>query len=541
MLRNNKKLLVVLASSMLLLASCDIKAKPSYNNDWLISGDTIDNKNATALTNNLRTLVYDKLLDDGSINSEVLNETLYLIAKKEIGDYDALVKSTKEEDKELVQKINARMDKKLYSAISSGSYDYRNKFNEELFVKTIQQSLTYSISNSFTSYHNDYVFLNDSLDHLYEGGVKEDGTAYTPDDNVPNVGKYVLSNSYAQYKEDTYLPEVYRELLVEKYIKDKEADSLGRAAGRKINYVAISESETHPEAAANLVHAFVEKYLDDSTATADLSILEKAWKGIDLPTDESDPINVLLKEAGFEKVTSADGNIGTYYVETLFGDVATNYSKINKVEALSDATQEAAFTGSGAYAKETGLEMEKNSLRKKALNEDGWYVKTNDSTSLPFTITSRLFDIAIANNTYSNLNGYQEEQIVAKNENNKYVKYVNGVYYLKPSSVEHGVEGNMDCVIYDKGTSTYYIIQIEEAVNSSKLRTGASSEANQYTEAMREEVVDEMTTKYASRDTYKEKALVNYLKEANILFHDTDVYEYFKKTYPDVWDEDADK
>lgn len=541
MLRNNKKLLVVLASSMLLLAGCDIKAKPSYNNDWLISGDTIDNKNATALTNNLRTLVYDKLLDDGSINSEVLNETLYLIAKKEIGDYDALVKSTKEEDKELVQKINARMDKKLYSAISSGSYDYRNKFNEELFVKTIQQSLTYSISNSFTSYHNDYVFLNDSLDHLYEGGFKEDGTAYTPDDNVPNVGKYVLSNSYAQYKEDTYLPEVYRELLVEKYIKDKEADSLGRAAGRKINYVAISESETHPEAAANLVHAFVEKYLDDSTATADLSILEKAWKGIDLPTDESDPINVLLKEAGFEKVTSADGNIGTYYVETLFGDVATNYSKINKVEALSDATQEAAFTGSGAYAKETGLEMEKNSLRKKALNEDGWYVKTNDSTSLPSTITSRLFDIAIANNTYSNLNGYQEEQIVAKNENNKYVKYVNGVYYLKPSSVEHGVEGNMDCVIYDKGTSTYYIIQIEEAVNSSKLRTGASSEANQYTEAMREEVVDEMTTKYASRDTYKEKALVNYLKEANILFHDTDVYKYFKKTYPDVWDKDADK
>ena len=270
-------------------------------------------------------------------------------------------------------------------------------------------------------------------------------------------------------------------------------------------------------------------------------MLEKAWKGIDLPTDESDPINVLLKEAGFEKVTSADGNIGTYYVETLFGNVATNYSKINKVEALSDATQEAAFTGSCAYAKETGLEMEKNSLRKKTLNEDGWYVKTNDSTSLPSAITSRLFDIAVANNIYSNLNGYQEEQIIAKNANNKYVKYVNGVYYLKPSSVEHGVEENMDCVIYDKGTSTYYIIQIEEAVNSSKLRTDANSQANQYTKAMREEVVDEMTTKYASRDTYKEKALVNYLKEANILFHDTDVYKYFKKTYPDVWDKDADK
>ena len=92
MLRNKKKLLVVMASSMLLLAGCDIEAKPSYDNDWLVSGDTINGKDATNLTNNLRTLVYDKLLDDGSINSEVLNETLYIIAKQKIGDYDTLLK-----------------------------------------------------------------------------------------------------------------------------------------------------------------------------------------------------------------------------------------------------------------------------------------------------------------------------------------------------------------------------------------------------------------------------------------------------------------
>ena len=82
MLRNNKKLLVVLASSMLLLAGCDIKAKPSYNNDWLISGDTIDNKNATALTNNLRTLVYDKLLDDGSIIDRCVPYEEYIESKR---------------------------------------------------------------------------------------------------------------------------------------------------------------------------------------------------------------------------------------------------------------------------------------------------------------------------------------------------------------------------------------------------------------------------------------------------------------------------
>ena len=537
MLRNKKKLLVVMASSMLLLAGCDIESKPSYNNDWLVSGDTINGKNATNLTNNLRTLVYDKLLDDGSINSEVLNETLYIIAKQKIGDYDTLLKSTKEEDKALVRKIQARMDKKLYAAISSGSYDYRNKFNEELFVKTIQQSLTYSIADSNSTFTKDYVFLSDSMDHLYEGGFNEDGEPYTPDTNEPNVGKYVLSCSYTKYMEDTYLPEVYRELLVEKYIKDNESDSLGRAAGRKINYVAISESETHPEAAANLVHAFVDKYLNNSTSVADLSILEKAWKGIDITSSDTE-VTELLKAANFEKVTSSDANIGTYYAETLFGDIATNYGKINKVEALSDATQESAFTGSGAYSKETGLEMEKNSLRKRTLNEDGWYVKSNDTTTLPSTVTSRLFDVAVANNVFNNLKGYNESN---KDVENKYVKYVNGTYYLKPSSIESNASQNMDCVIYDKGTSTYYIVQIEEAVNSTKLRNTDTNNEKQYVDAMREEVVDEMTTKYASRDTYKEKALVHYLKEANILFHDTAVYKYFKTTYPDVWDKDANK
>lgn len=520
---------------MLLLAGCDVEAKPSYNKDYLVDGETVYESDikVSEITNNLRTLVYDKLLEDGSINSEVLNQTLYLLAQQEIGDYSTLLKSTKEEDKALVRTIKARMDDKLYEAISAGTYSYRDKFDEEMFVTTIQQNLPYSISNACSSYTKDYVLLSDSRDHLYAGGVAEDGEAYTADDQIPNKGKFVLSCSYTRYMEDTYLEDVYIDLLVEKYLKENEVDSLGRSAGRKINYVAIKEN-SHPEAASALIHTFVEKYISDESKVVDLSVLEKAWKGIDLDLEGDDKeVGELLDAAGFTKVESADANIGTYYKETSFGEIATNYSKILPNAASSDEEQENAFTSSGAYAKETGLDIKKNTLRKEALYEDGlWITKTNNTSTLPSSVTDRLFNLAVANNIYNNLKEAHEDT------KNSYVKKVKDVYYLKPASIESNAGENMDCVIYDKNTSSYYIVQIEEAINSVKLRDGETAKEKQYNDAMRVEATNEMAKQYAQRDTYKEKAIVHYLEKANILFHDTDVYEYFKSTYPDAWDEE---
>ena len=209
--RLNKVILV--ASAMMLLAGCDIEAKPSYDKDYLLSGETVDGKKVEDVTNNLRTIVYDKLYENGSINSAVLDEVLYTLAEQEIGNYQELKKSTKAEDVKLVTDIKGRMNEKLYAAITTGTYDsFRNQFNEQLFVATIQQNLTYSISTSTTSsdYTTDYVFLKDSIDHLYAGGADRDGKAYTADTRVPNEGKYVLKCDYTRYMEDTYLPEVYR-------------------------------------------------------------------------------------------------------------------------------------------------------------------------------------------------------------------------------------------------------------------------------------------------------------------------------------------
>ena len=172
----NKVLLV--ASAMFLLAGCDIEAKPSYGDkDFLVGGTAPDGSKIEDIKNNLRTLVYDELYENGSINSAVLNEVINYIAEDKIKSYDELKASSNENDKKLVVEIKGRMNEKLYAAVSTGSYDYRNKFDEEKFVKTIQQNLTYKIelAEGNTTYSNDYVFLKDSDKHLYKGGADRDG------------------------------------------------------------------------------------------------------------------------------------------------------------------------------------------------------------------------------------------------------------------------------------------------------------------------------------------------------------------------------
>ncbi|MCH5179616.1 MAG: hypothetical protein J1F32_00140 [Erysipelotrichales bacterium] len=509
----NKVLLA--ASAMFLLAGCDVEAKPSYGDkDFLIGGTAHDGSKVEDITNNLRTLVYDQLYENGSINSAVLNEVIFYLAEEQIGSYETLKASTNEADVKLVTEIKGRMNEKLYAAVSTGSYDYRNKFNEEKFVKTIQQNLTYQIADESSTFSTGYVFLKDSDMHLYKGGADRDGVEYTADKREPNVGKYVLNCDYTRYMEDTYLEDVYRELLVEKYVKDEELDSFGKSAARKIRYVAIAENENHPEAAASLIKTFVKDYIS-AGKEIDLTLLEDAWKGINL----SKEAEVLLSAA---EIKTED------YDHTLFGDIMARYNKINDDELLTDASAESEFTNSGAYSKETGLELKTIELLKKELSNDGWFVKSNDSLSLPSSITSRLFDVTVANNVNNNLKNSAEDKA------NKFVKNVNGTYYLRPESIENKAEENMDCVIYDSSSKTYYIVIIDEAINNRKL--GESKDATNYTEEMYEEAIYEIAQKYASRETYKNKALVHYLEEANIEFHDTAVYEYFKSTYPDVWD-----
>lgn len=526
----NKKILAL--ASVLLLAGCSstIEAKPSYDkeNDFLLGGKLDGDKKTQDLTNNLRTAVWDALKNNGSINTAVVDQTLFTLAELELGAYDTL-------DAETKAKIDERMDDKLYDAIKTGAYDYRNKFDEESFVNKIKQSLPYTIDcGANPQYTKDFVILDDTRDHLYSGGSFADGTAYTADSK--NNNKFALTCNYQTYKEQTYLPQVYREMLIEKYIVDNEYDTLGRSYARKIQYVGIKENSKHPGAASELVNTWVDIYLNDENDVkdADLDVLAKAWIGYNEDYTNKAEVKDLQIKAG---LTNEAGD----YNYTLYGDMLSDYSKINDDPLLTDSAIENAFTNNGAYLKETGKEIKTNEIRRTTVGDDGWFIKSTDLSSLPSALTSRLFDISTANEMNSNLNGIEEPTELP---NSKFVKLIDGDYYLKPATFEPDMaEKNRDIIFYDSASQTYYIVLVEEAVNPKKLSkldedADDTAKAKVYTDEMREEAVYEIAKKYATRDTSKNKAMVHYLKEAGIIFHDQDIYDYFKSTYPDMFEDE---
>lgn len=524
----NKKILAFI-SSLLVLAGCstEIKADPKYDeNGHLVSGVLEDGKTED-LTNNLRTAVWDALKENGTISSTVIDQTIYTLAEMELGAYDSL-------DAETKALVDERVDDKLFDAISTGEYEYRGLFNEKTFVNSIKRSLPYTI-DCRNGYTEGYLIRDNSRDHLYAGGSYADGTAYTKDSEAPNAGKYALTCNYQTYKEQTYLPEVYREMLIEKYLVENEYDTLGRSYARKIQYVGIAENSKHPGAASDLVNSWIDIYLDeDSQLEADLDVLAQAWIGIDV--DDSTEFGQQVGD-----LQEAAGLVGADHNYSLYGDILSDYAKIKDDPLLTDTSVESSFTNNGSYSKEVGLEIKTNELRTRTLGDDGWFVKNTDLTTLPNALTNRLFDISTANGMNSNLNGVATPSVV---NNSKFVKMINGNYYLKPATFEPGSEDkNYDIVFYDDDSSTYYIVLIEEAVNPTKLKkldesASDTEKARVYTEEMREEAVYEIAKSFAKRDTNKNKAMVHYLKEAGIIFHDQTIYDYFLTNYPDMFEED---
>ena len=92
-------------------------------------------------------------------------------------------------------------------------------------------------------------------------------------------------------------------------------------------------------------------------------------------------------------------------------------------------------------------------------------------------------------------------------------------------------------VFYDSSSSTYYIVEIEEASSTSKL---SKENDNRYAltrgNATSEEFINEIVEKVATSDTYKTLSTKHWLEEAAIKYHDTVVYDYFKANYPDLFD-----
>ncbi len=474
--------------------------------------------------------------------------------------------------------IEERISKTMYSTIKTGNYSYRSVFKEKEYLMSL-----YGSFNKVASPLDDEVKDNLTESLIYPNIEEEEvfdeieEISTTPllhreyyQSNYGHEEEESASDPYT-YIEDEIIPSIYQELLVEQYILDESYNTLGRTYARKANIVAISDNDDHQESAAYLMNTFVANYLDAEPNTEDITtstnkvdldtfkMLSNAWRGIGIVEDDlGDEEKALLDKAGFTTVTSSygasdGGDDPTYsgYLGTNYGDLIEKINKLDDNPYLTDTSVESELTGASSYPVATGIKMQQDNIRLNSYTTDGWYIKNGGLSTLPDNIRTRLFNISVANAIQEgDEDGLKEHDrwqwngsswtYSKDNDANNYVAQINGKYYLKNQTSEASEYANKssDVLFYDRDSSTYYIVQIEEAISSSKL---SKTSSNRYAETrgndVMEDAVNSIVEIVASDSSYSTLSTEWWLEQAALEYHDDVVYDYFYANYPDLFDD----
>ena len=242
----------------------------------------------------------------------------------------------------------------------------------------------------------------------------------------------------------------------------------------------------------------------------------------------------------FPKETFTDfmGQDQTYYVGTDYGDMMASYRKIDKDINKTDSSVESDFTGSYTYTADIGKEIKENEIVAKDYTTDGWFISSNSVGDLPDAIKTRLFEIGVANvlDNQDTVDRFATATYTVPAKESKLVAKINGAYYLKVASKQAEAEPQDDILFYEGGK--YYVVQIEEAVSSSKL----SKESKVYDQVddegnnLKEVIINEVVRLVGAGDSYKSLSTKHWLEQAKLKYHDSKVYDYFKENYPDLFD-----
>ena len=458
------------------------------------------------------------------------------------------------------QSIEKRIAKKMYAEISSGSYSDRGVFYEERYLMSLRSSL-----------HNVEDPLGIPAGSTFVGELDPQYEEETVFDHYLTRDFY--SGAEHNYIEEEIVPKIYNEMLIEQYVLDNQYGTIQRSYARKVNIVSISNNSEYPLAARYLINEFVDNYISGANAAPkgeggaavtsvrdsknkvgldELKIVSNAWKGTNLGDKEKALLNALVDDKVMELDDTDPNNV--FYKGTEYGDLMADYNKISDDPHLTDTSIESTFTNSGAYTKEEGLKIKKRDVNAKDHTQNGWFLKSGGLSDLP--MRSRLFDVGVAT-ALSELDAKDDDASKAKvaeqdrwqydaassswkytkpEHESAYVAKINGRYFLKNSVTESG-QFDKDMVFYDSSSSTYYIVEIEEAASTSKL---SKENANRYAETrgndVAEEFINEIVEKVASSDTYRGLSTKYWLEKASLTYHDTVVYDYFKANYPELFD-----
>ena len=596
-MKTNKfsKILALSVLGVFALTACDeVVAKPTQYEEPLI---TTPESLSEEIYNNIASVVYDNI-HEGGIGGEVLNQVLYLYAVNAFGPYNGnvVVNNTKTSDllgsitlkeaatdpsktetfvknhkaywdtdrkdattpmttseKERVEAkyntIEERIAEEMYNKISGGAYTDRHVFSEKKFLQGLRGSLE-SVSNpsEVTEYYETQILPAVEPEEVFGNYLHR---AYYDSDN----------NTYVV---DEVVPGIYRQLLAEQYLLEETYNTLGRSYARKVNIIKFNNNDNYPNAAYYLAKELVSEinaaptdYAVGKIASIGLLNRFKQYSNAQVGViGELGELSTILSTAGLVgrdeayPALSAElkAELGYFYTGTSYGDLAEKYIKMKDVAQYGvNSEYESTFTNSGAYPVYVGLQQETLSLKENDYTTTGWYVKNGGLTDLPESIRSRLFNIGVATGVKETAEdkaamerSYKDGAWKESEDENAYVCRINGHNYLKTASRVKGDSIDNDILHYDADSKTYYIVEIEQAVSSSKLsKTSERNYAHTLGDEAMQEIINEVAKIIGKGESYSTLATKKYLKAMDISYHDESVYDYFKENYPELFDDDS--
>ena len=513
MFKNKFKATAIALTAVFLVGCTEITVSPTDNDGEILGGLV------TELEKNVNSVVYDALRDGGNLTQRTLEDVMFLIAEDRLGNYTDLLASNDPTDEALVEKIERRINVKMYDLIASGQFETRNLFDEERFAFSIEKQLYTLNREANDPWVVNFIFPPRNTEAIESGNILEDA---------------IHLEYYEDFIQNNLLPKIYRELLVESYLIDEDYSSLGRSYARKVNYIALKVSSEYPEAVKYLMDTFIDQYIlgEDAEGVADLEILARAWRGVDINTDS--PEYQLLVDAGLAG--------GEAFPRTLYGEILERFSKIiPENPLLTDKSIESEFTGNGQYTPLIGLDIRRNELSKRDFTTDGWHVKNGGLGSLPASIRDRVFNIGVAN-AIDRIS--DETADVANPETSDFLRKINGVSYLIPQTSQQNDARNF--LLYDANSTTYYIVQVLEAVNTTKMNASTTSTTN-YDAIVGDDgetrtlIAGEIARILGVREASINASNLHWLKLADLKFHDQTIYDFFKERFPTLYDEEAEE
>lgn len=208
---------------------------------------------------------------------------------------------------------------------------------------------------------------------------------------------------------------------------------------------------------------------------------------------------------------------------TLKDQITDEVAKIDlQNPRLSDKSLESKYTNSYTYSVEKGERLAIDSLSRTDLVQDGYFLRSNGLSSLPDSVKNRVFS------TNYNLDANSSSKDVTLTVNNH--------RYVTPS-ITLNSDNLFDSIVhYDSSSSTYYIVEVFDVINSSALKVNDSD--SDEVKADKKARAEEIAYELADGSSLTTDSTIYWLKNKNITYTNNDFYDYVKETYPDVFEDD---